>query len=246
MPRVTAIIPVRLESTRFPRKALYPINGKPLIFHVWRSAHEAKSVNQLYVATDSIEIAREVTKFGGAVIMTSSKPRNGSERTAEAIADLKTDIVVSLQADNFGLAGKIIDRVVQQMTKDKSIAYATLARKIEGKNWADDLYNPNVVKVIGDKNNDALWFSRYPIPFLKKQAGRKPIELFSFLEHIGIYFFKKESLMEYVKWPRGQAEKAESLEQLRILENGEKIRLFLTRSQVISIDSKETLQRIKA
>lgn len=246
MPRVTAIIPVRLESTRFPRKALYPINGKPLIFHVWQSAREAQSVNQLYVATDSVEVAREVTKFGGAVIMTSSKPRNGSERAAEATVNLKTDIIVSLQADNFGLSGKIIDRAVQEMVKDKGIAYATLARKLGGKNWANDLYNPNVVKVIGDKNNDALWFSRYPIPFLKKPLGRKAIDLFSFLEHIGIYFFKKESLMEYVKWPRGQAEKAESLEQLRILENGKRIRLFLTRSQVISIDSKETLQRIKA
>ena len=244
MARVTAIIPARLESKRFSRKVLYPLKGKPLIFYAWQAARKAGLIDRLFVATDSAEVGRAVNAFGGAVIMTSKRPRNGTERVAEAIADFRTDIVINIQADNLGLSGSILDRVIREMIADRKITCATLARKIDGPDWKRKLYNRNVVKVIGNTEGNAVWFSRYPIPFTRPDGGQRPIDLFPFLEHIGIYFFRKKALMDYAGWPRGRAEKAESLEQLRILENGKKIRLFLTRAEIISVDSRQAVKKL--
>jgi 3-deoxy-manno-octulosonate cytidylyltransferase (CMP-KDO synthetase) len=246
MPHVTAIIPARLGSQRFSRKVLYPLKGKPLIFYTWQAARKAKLIDRLFVATESVEVGRAVNAFGGAVIMTSRKPRNGTERVAEAVSDLKTDIIINIQADNIGPIGKIMDRVVGEMAADRRIEFATLARKIDGPDWKNKLYNPEVVKVVGDNAGNALWFSRYPIPFMRLDGSRRPIDDYPFLEHIGIYFFRKKALDKYVKWPRARAEKAESLEQLRILENGAGIRLFLTRAEIISVDSKKALDKLRA
>ncbi len=235
MAHVTAIIPARLESTRFPRKPLHPIKGKPMVYHVWAAAGSARLIDQVFVATDAEEIGRVVNGFGGAVIMTSSRPRNGSERAAEAIRSLKTDIIVNVQADNIGLTGAVLDRVLKAMLADRSIQYATLARPITGRDWKDKLYNPDVVKVVADRDGHAIWFSRYPIPFVQKPT-RRAIDVYPFLEHIGVYFYRKAALETYADWPRGKAEAAESLEQLRILENGGAIRLFMTRCAIQVID----------
>jgi 3-deoxy-manno-octulosonate cytidylyltransferase (CMP-KDO synthetase) len=244
MARVTAIIPARLGSTRFPRKALFPIDGKPLIYYAWAAAREAKLIDRLFVATDSVEIGRAVNGFGGAVAVTSKRPRNGSERAAEAIAELHTDLVVNIQADNVGLPGTVLDRVIAAMLADRSIHFATLARPIGGRNWKDMLYNPDVVKVVTDRAGDALWFSRYPIPFVRTKKG-KVLDHYPFLEHIGVYFYRKKALLAYAGWPQSRAEKAESLEQLRILNNGAKMRVFLTRCGVRAIDSPEAIKRWK-
>lgn len=244
MARVTAIIPARLGSTRFPRKALFPIDGKPLIHYAWAAARGAKLIDRLFVATDSVEIGRAVNAFGGAVAVTSKRPRNGSERAAEAVAELHTDLVVNIQADNVGLTGAVLDRVIAAMLADRSIQFATLARPIGGRNWEGMLYNPDVVKVVMDRAGDALWFSRYPIPYVRTKKG-KILDHYPFLEHIGVYFYRKKALLEYAGWPQSRAEKAESLEQLRILENGGKIRLFLTRCGVRAIDSPEAIKQWK-
>ena len=246
MARVTAIIPARLVSKRFSGKILHPINGKPLIFYVWRAAIRARLIDRVFVATDSVEIGRAVNGFGGAVIMTSARPRNGTERCVEAISAINTDLVINIQGDNLGLSATALDRVIKQMMADKSIMYATLARKIQGSNWKKRVQNPNVTKVIGSADGHALWFSRYPLPYVQGWGLQAPSASFSYLEHIGVYFFRRKALMEYADWPRSRAEKAESLEQLRILENGGKMRLFLTRSEVISVDSRQALNNIKA
>ncbi len=243
MPRVTAIIPARLQSKRFSRKVLYPLKGKPLIYYVWKPVSKAKLVNQLYVATDSEEIGREVNAFGGAVIMTSAKPRNGSERAAEAIREMKTDIVINVQADNLGLTPAIIDRVVREMASDSSIKFATLARKIDGKRWKKTLADPNVVKVVQTEDGHAGWFSRLPIPHIQRPGRKKAIDLYSFLEHIGVYFYRKSALLDYAGWPRAKSEQVESLEQLRILENGGRIKLYTTRANILSIDSKQAMAK---
>ncbi len=241
MPHVTAIIPARLASKRFSHKVLYPLKGRPLIFYVWRAVQQAKLVNRLFVATDSPEIGRAVNAFGGAVIMTSKRPRNGTERAAEAVAGMKTDIVINIQADNIGLSGPILDRIIKAMGADRKIEVATLARKISGRNWRRILENPNVVKVIENACGEAGWFSRHPIPYIRGIGRKRAVDLFPFLEHIGVYFFRRKALDLYAGWPQGRAEKAESLEQLRILENGKNIRLFKTTAEIISVDSKEAL-----
>jgi 3-deoxy-manno-octulosonate cytidylyltransferase (CMP-KDO synthetase) len=246
MAHVTAIIPARLESKRFSRKVLYPLNGRPLIFYVWRAARRARLINRLFVATDSAEIGRAVNGFGGAVIMTSKKPRNGTERAAEAISDMRTDIVINIQADNLGPFGPVLDRVLKSMMNDKKTEAATLARKIDGRNWRRKLENPDVVKVIENARGDAAWFSRYPIPYIRGVGRRRSIDLFPFLEHIGVYFFRRKALLEYASWPQGRIEKAESLEQLRILEHGKSIRLYKTSAEIVSVDNKESLHAIKS
>lgn len=245
MAHVTAIIPARLASRRFSRKVLYPLKGRPLIFYVWQAVRQARLVNRLFIATDSVEVGRAVNSFGGAVIMTSKKPRNGTERAAEAVSGMKTDIVINIQADNIGKLGPVIDRVLKAMINDRKIEVATLARKIEGRDWRRILENPNVVKVIEGAGGEAAWFSRYPIPYIRSRGRRRAVDLFPFLEHIGVYFFRRKALERYVGWPQGRAEKAESLEQLRILENGKSIRLFTTRTEIISVDSKAALGSIK-
>jgi 3-deoxy-manno-octulosonate cytidylyltransferase (CMP-KDO synthetase) len=242
MAQVTAIIPARLESRRFSRKVLYPLKGKPLIFYVWKAARDARMIDRLFVATDSAEIGQAVNDFGGSVVMTSSRPRNGTERVAEAVSDMNSNIVLNIQADNLGLTGSILDRIINSMAADRQIAYATLAQTIDGRDWKQKLYNPNVVKVIGDRCGNAAWFSRYPIPYVKRPGRKRAVDMYPFLEHIGVYFFRKKALTEYVNYPRGQAEKAESLEQLRILENGNKIKLYKTRAKIISVDNKKDLR----
>ncbi len=245
MTRVTAIIPARLASKRFSRKVLYPLGGKPLLYYVWRGVRQAKLIDRLFVATDSMEVGRAVTAFGGAVIMTSGKPRNGSERVAEAVADLRADLVINIQADNLGLTGAVLDRVIAHMRDDRRIQFATLARRITGAGWKRKLDDPNMVKVIEDENGNAAWFSRYPIPYIRGGGRRHAVDLFPYLEHIGVYFFRKAALLDYTSWPPGKAERAESLEQLRILENGGTIKLYKTRAEIISVDSKKQLRTVK-
>lgn len=244
MVHVTAVIPARLASKRFSRKVLYPLKGKPLIYYVWKAAAQAKLIDRLFVATDSADIGRAVTAFGGAVIMTSGSPRNGTERVAEATAEIKTDIVINIQADNVGLTGRLLDRVIGAMVADRTIATATLARRIEGPGWRKKLDDPNVVKVIAGANDEALWFSRYPIPYIKNRRGKKAVDCYPYLEHIGVYFFRRRVLQEYAGWPPGRAERAESLEQLRLLEHGHRPRVFITRVPVVSVDSREAVKKL--
>lgn len=214
-----------------------------MIYHVWDSVRRARLVNQLFVATDSEEIGRAVNAFGGAVIMTSDKPKNGTERASEAVMDMDTDIIVNIQADNLGLSGSVIDRVLRDMIADKTVKFATLARKINGKGWKQKLNNPNVVKTVLTNDGYAGWFSRHPIPYIQRPSRKRAVDLYGFLEHIGVYFYRKSGLMDYLAWPRARSEKAESLEQLRILENGGRIKLYTTRANILSVDSKEALKK---
>jgi len=245
MAHVTAIIPARLHSTRFPKKALYPLHGKPLIYHVWKAASKASRINRLFVATDSEEIGRAVMAFGGAVIMTSGKPRNGTERAAEAVTGMKTDLVVNIQADNLRLSGAILDRFIASTLSEEKTRFSTLGRRIAGAEWKKEVANPNVVKVVCDNDGHALWFSRSFLPFIRKNNADATKPPYPFMEHIGIYAYSKSALLDYTRWPVGKAEQSESLEQLRILENGARIRLFETRAGIVSVDTRAALKLLE-
>jgi len=238
---VTAVIPARLASSRFPGKVLCALKGRPLLYHVWRQVTRAKEVNQVWIATDSKEIARAAETFGARVIMTSRKPHTGTDRIAEAITGHAGDIVINLQADCVGLSGAALDRVIREMKRDRSVQFATLARPVRDDS---ELFDPNVVKVVVDRTNRALWFSRYPLPYLQRPTRGLRSSQFGYLAHIGVYFFRRAALEAYAGWKRTQLERAESLEQLRILENGGAIRVFRTAVQTISIDKPEDFKKI--
>ncbi|MCP4705619.1 MAG: 3-deoxy-manno-octulosonate cytidylyltransferase, partial [candidate division Zixibacteria bacterium] len=191
------------------------------------------------VATDSTEVINAVSQFGGEAIKTSKKHRTGSDRTAEVAKKLGGDIIINIQADNLGVKAGDFDKIITAMQNDKTIKYATFAKKIETE---DELYDPNRVKVVCNRQNDALWFSRYPLPFLQGENGNR-VKKFNYYYHVGIYFYKKSALQKFADSSRTQLEKAESLEQLRILENGGKIKIFKIKRNIWSIDSPDDVKK---
>ena len=240
-PRVIAIIHARHESRRFPGKPLAVISGKLLIEHIYCEISKSKLVDKVIVATDSDEIYTAVAEFGGIAILTSKKHKTGSDRSAEAMTKTGGDIMVSIQADHIGLKRADYDCVLKAMIHDSKIKYATIIKGIESE---DQLFDPNRVKVIFDRNKNALWFSRYPLPYLQGLDGDY-LSHHNFFYHIGVYFFRKMALLNFHDWPQGRFERAESLEQLRMLENHQKIRLFETKSEIYSIDTPEDLAKLK-
>lgn len=235
---ILAVIPARYNSSRFPGKPLAVLAGKSILERLYRELSRSKLVSRVVVATDSDIIETAVKKFGGQTIMTSPKHRTGSDRSAEVAAKLGAKIIINVQADHLGLKVSDYDRVLKEMTDDRTINHATFIRKIESES---DLFDPNRVKVIFDKNNDALWFSRYPLPYLQGIKGNR-LATFDFYYHIGVYFYRRAALAKYAALPRSAHEKAESLEQLRILDNGGKIRMFKIKREMISIDTPEDLK----
>ena len=187
-------------------------------------------------------VVREVEAFSGECYLTSKRHRTGSDRVAETARGVGGNIIVNVQADNFGLSGAVLDRAIARFKRDRTAEIATLARRI---NDDDDLFNPDIVKLLTDKNNWALIFSRFPVPYVRdiKETGR--CRQYRFLEHIGVYFFRRPALARFAQWNRTDAEKAESLEQLRILENGGRIRVYQTKGRSVAIDSPRDVNRLK-
>jgi 3-deoxy-manno-octulosonate cytidylyltransferase (CMP-KDO synthetase) len=239
--KVLAVIPARLHSRRFPNKVLYPYHGMPLLYYVWKEVCSASMINRLVIATDSREIERKATGFGAEVFRTSVSHKTGSDRAAEVAESLDGDIILNIQADNFGLRHAVLGRVIKQMKSDRSIEVATLARRIESD---EELFDPNLVKVITSKNGQALWFSRYPLPYLQRVDNRPRVEQHKFYGHVGVYFFRRAALRLFAEIGRGPFEKAESLEQLRILENGSTMRVFHTTMRSISVDSPGDVKKL--
>ncbi len=239
--KILAVIPARFQSKRLPGKILTPIAGKPLLQRLYEEVSRSKLIDRIIIATDSKEVFDVVENFGGEAIITSRKHRTGSDRTAEVMHKLGGQIIINVQADHLGVGAAAYDRILKKIIADKNIKFATIARKIERD---EQLYNPDRVKLIFDSSDNALWFSRYPLPFLRG-VDRNRAGKFDFYYHVGVYFFRKSALKMFSSWPRTAMEKAESLEQLRILENHEKIRVFKTKRNILSIDAPEDLKKIK-
>lgn len=239
--KVLAVIPARLGSTRFVGKVLQPIGGRPLLYHVWRQIDRAKTVDRILIATDSPKIARVAATFGADVILTSKRHQTGSDRVAEAAAGGSEPLIINVQADCLGLRPATLDRVISAMKSDRSIHYATLARPIRDD---EELFDPGVVKVVTDRLGRALWFSRFPLPYLQRADRGRRFGQFKFLAHIGVYFFRRRALREFAETKRTPLERAESLEQLRVLENGRAMHVFKTPARTFSIDTPEDLKKI--
>lgn len=212
---VLAILPARYGSTRFPGKPLTPIAGKPMIQHVWERTNAAKSIDATVVATDDERIAEVCAGFGADVEMTATDHPTGTDRLAEVAKRHAHEVLINVQGDEPLIEGFVIDATVEALLRDESAAMSTVVHEAEPEAYDD----PNRVKVVVDAQGFALYFSRAPIPYRRKDTGRPP------LQHVGLYGYRKDFLLEFVGLARSPAECAEELEQLRALENGYPIRV---------------------
>ena len=237
--KILAIIPARYASTRFPGKPLADVNGKPMIQRVYEQALKCRSLSEVVVATDDYRIEETVKKFRGKVVMTSDKHESGTDRCYEALKKQESnfDVVINIQGDEPFIQPEQIDKVAACF-KNAEVQIATLAIKTT-KN--ENFNNPNVVKLVLNKNNQALYFSRSAIPFCK---GSEQPPLPTYYKHVGIYGFRSNILTEITNLSRSPLEIAESLEQLRWLENGYVITVGFTEMESISIDTPEDLAQV--
>lgn len=233
---VVAIIPARYASTRLNGKPLLHIAGKPMIQWVYERAKKAKLTNDVIAATDDKRVFDAVRYFGGKAVMTSPEHRTGTDRIAEAADGLNADIIVNVQGDEPLIEPEMIDEAIRPLTNDSEIVAATLKTKIRDE---AELNNPNVVKVVTDKNDFALYFSRLPVPYVRGQG--KNIHF----KHIGLYVYRKDFLLKFAKMKPTPLEEAEKLEQLRVLENGYKIKVVETEHDSIGVDTEEDMERVR-
>ncbi|MGD9276205.1 MAG: 3-deoxy-manno-octulosonate cytidylyltransferase [Candidatus Pacearchaeota archaeon] len=231
---IVGIIPGRYSSTRFSGKVLEEINGKPMIWHVYNQAKKSKLLTRVIIATDEKKVFDIAKKLGMEIIMTSKKHKTGTDRISEVAKKIDAEIIVNIQGDEPLINPKDIDLAVKPMIKDSRIAMSTL--KIELKNKGD-IKDKNNVKVVTDKEGFALYFSRSEIPF-KRNEGKT-------YKHIGLYSYRKDFLLKFSKMGQTTLEKAESLEQLRALENGFKIKVVETKNESIGVDIPEDLERVR-
>jgi len=230
--KATGIIPARYAATRFPGKPLVKIAGKSMIQRVYEQAQKAKHLEQVIIATDDERIFSASRVFGAAVRMTSPDHRSGTERVAEVAEGLESPIIINIQGDEPLLQGQMIDDLVQAL-QDPSTFMATLASKVTD---LDLIHDKDIVKVVVDKNGDALYFSRSPLPF-------RPSDHFQ--QHIGIYGYQKEFLLKFHALPVSRLEAIEGLEQLRVLENGYKIKIVSTPFPALSVDNPQDIMAVE-
>ena len=234
--KVIIIIPARYGSTRFKGKPLAEIDGKPMIYYVYQVSKKVKCVDDVIVATDDERIKNAVEKFNGKAVMTSKEHKTGTERIAEVAKNINADIIVNVQGDEPLISSKVIEQAVMPLIEDKNIKTCTLMTKITKKAEYNDT---NIVKVITDKEGFALYFSRSLIPYPREKEHLK------IYKHIGIYVYRKDFLLELADMQPTPLEQIECLEQLRVLENGFKIKVVETNYDSISVDTPRDLEVVK-
>ena len=246
MSKAVGIIPARWGSTRFPGKPLYPIDGKPLLKRVFERCLRAKSLDLVVVATDDMRIASAAFDWGAEVALTSSKHTSGTNRVAEVASKIKQfAYVVNIQGDEPLIDPRLIDRLVEKLRSDRKVEIVTAAHPFKD---PADAFSPHQVKVVFDLCGNALYFSRAPIPFQpsgssgRRSGGRgkgQPGHRSSLFRHQGIYGFRRQTLLQFVRWKPSPLERSESLEQLRALENGVKVHVLVTATGSPGIDTPE-------
>lgn len=234
---ILVVIPSRLASTRLFKKPLLEIHGKPLIQHAYEGAKQSKLATKLIVATDSEEIMRCVENFGGEAMMTSSEHKTGSDRVSEVAEKMpEYPVVINVQGDVMALTGEMVDALVRPLIEYEDIQMSALKAKITNKN---ELFDPAVIKVVTDKHNIALYYSRLPIPY-----NRDGIDTV-YYRNKGVYGFKRDFLLQYNKMMQTNAEKAESLEQLRALEHGVKVYVTEVNTETFDINTEDDYKNAK-
>ena len=230
------VIPARYSSTRLPGKPLKDICGKPMICRVWERASLAQSVAEVIVATDDERILQAVKKYSGRAVMTRTDHKTGTDRLAEVAEKFPdADVIVNVQGDEPLIEPALIDELVAEFANDDALQMATVATELTE---ADEMQNSNNVKVVVDKNSNALYFSRSLIPY-PRNAGKSQV-----FKHIGIYAYRRNFLLAYAKMEPTPLEQSESLEQLRALENGYKIRVIKSDCRFVGVDTEEDLKLV--
>jgi 3-deoxy-manno-octulosonate cytidylyltransferase (CMP-KDO synthetase) len=249
--KCAAVIPARYGSTRLPGKPLLKLGDKPIIQHVYERALSLRGIEMVWVATDDERIYECVQGFGGNARMTSSQHLSGSDRIAEAVREESCEWILNIQGDEPFVEQATLQNLLDKAFSDGSWPVYTPAAPIRS---LEEWMNPSIVKVVVGLDGTALYFSRWPIPFVRQsqlnslqgdmtQAGNRALGLFPFRRHIGIYLYRRDFLMEFVSWPPGVLEKVEQLEQLRILENGHRIFVLDVERATLSIDTAEDYQQ---
>ena len=237
------IIPARFDSTRFPGKPLAKIAQKPMIQHVYERALRARGVDKVMVATDDSRILEAVLNFGGLVCMTSGNHRSGTDRVAEAAKTTDAQIVVNLQGDEPLVDPECIEAVLRPFFSEADLMISTVKSPL---NSEDEFINPNVVKVVTDRQDYALYFSRLPVPYFRTRTVHPNGTLAGCFKHIGIYAYRKHFLELLPTLGESPLEQAEDLEQLRFLQNGYRIKVVLFNYQSFAVDTPEDLSRLQA
>lgn len=230
--KVIAVIPARYGSTRFPAKVIALLAGKPIIQWVYEKATSSKA-DKVYVATDNEKVASVVKEFGGNVIMTDSNHPSGTDRIHEAVSSVEGDIIINIQGDEPLIPVSVIDELIDKMVSNPNIEMGTVAVPAIREEIQD---NTNIVKVVFNDDQFALYFSRSMIPFRREDNFDTPV-----YRHWGIYSYRRDILERFVKLPEGRLEQCEKLEQLRALENGISIYVHLSELESIGIDTPEDL-----
>jgi 3-deoxy-manno-octulosonate cytidylyltransferase (CMP-KDO synthetase) len=230
---VIGVIPARYSATRFQGKLLADLCGKPVIQHTWENAKKSKSIEDLIIATDDKRIFNAAKGFGAKVMYTSKAHRSGSDRITEVTSSIDTKVVVNIQADEPLIRPRMIDDVVSPLLKYKDIEMTTLCHKIRKEH---ELFDTNIVKVVMDRRGFALYFSRATIPY-KPRSITNGQRLTNHYKHIGLYAYTKDFLFTFKSLPQSRLERIEKLEQLRVIENGYRIKVVETRFDTIGIDT---------
>jgi 3-deoxy-manno-octulosonate cytidylyltransferase (CMP-KDO synthetase) len=237
--KVVVVIPARYGSSRLPGKPLVSLAGQPMIQRVYERAQSAQRADRVIVATDDERIVKAVQGFGGEARMTRPDHRTGTERVAEVAAHETGDIFINVQGDEPLLDPVAVDTAVEALLEEPQTAIATVATPIK---IPGDIMDPNVCKVVLDFDENALYFSRAPIPWVRDNVGKVQAR---HLKHLGLYVFRREALLEYPTLPQGELERIEQLEQLRWLENGWKIRVAEVEHDAVSVDVPEDIARVE-
>jgi 3-deoxy-manno-octulosonate cytidylyltransferase (CMP-KDO synthetase) len=236
---ILGVLPARWGSTRFPGKPLHRIAGKPLIQHVWERCQRCSGLDEIIVATEDARIVEAVAGFGGKAVMTSPEHPTGTDRIAEALRSMpQATHIVNIQGDEPLIDPALIDELAAAIAGDSSLDMATAANPLDPQDPA--VRDPNVVKVVTALDGRALYFSRSPLPFFRNAVEGLPV-----LRHKGIYAYSRSFLERFVTWPPSPLERAESLEQLRALENGASIKVLITGDTSPGVDTPEQALEIE-